>query len=264
MAPSLLAFLLTTIPFVRKTWRRDRAATLVAPLLLAVRALGLGFGYIWGVLRPQPGITGTQSTIGGLNYIAKRSVDIAGGLLGVGATLLLAPFIALAIRLDTTGPVFFRQQRVGQGGKLFTIYKFRSMEDGAEAQLEELLNLEELPEPVFKLEDDPRRTRVGKVLRRWSLDELPQFWNVLRGEMSLVGPRPEEARVVAHYNDWHRRRLAVKPGITGPMQVNGRGDLSLDERVVLELDYIENYSFWRDLRLLARTIPAVVQGKGAR
>jgi len=260
----LLVFLLTTIPFVRKTWRRDRAVTLVAPLLLAVRALGLGFGYTWGVLRPRPGITGTQSTIGGLNYIAKRSVDIAGGLLGVGATLLLAPFIALAIRLDTTGPVFFRQQRVGQGGKLFTIYKFRSMEDGAEAQLEELLNLEELPEPVFKLEDDPRRTRVGKVLRRWSLDELPQFWNVLRGEMSLVGPRPEEARVVAHYNDWHRRRLAVKPGITGPMQVNGRGDLSLDERVELELDYIENYSFWRDLRLLARTIPAVVQGKGAR
>jgi lipopolysaccharide/colanic/teichoic acid biosynthesis glycosyltransferase len=138
------------------------------------------------------------------------------------------------------------------------------MHHDAEAQLDELLALEELVEPAFKLDDDPRRTRVGRVLRRWSLDELPQFWNVLKGEMSLVGPRPEEVRVVAHYSDWHRRRLAVKPGITGPMQVNGRGDLSLDERVRMEVDYIEHYSLWRDLRLLAQTLPAVVEGKGAR
>lgn len=260
----LFAFLLTTIPFMRKTWRRDPAVTPVAPLLLAARALGLGFGYGWGLVRPRPGITGTQATIGGLDYLAKRSLDVAGGLAGVSVTVLLSPLIALAIKLDSPGPVFFRQERVGQGGQPFTIYKFRSMHQGAEARLEELLALDELPEPVFKLADDPRRTRVGKFLRRWSLDELPQFWNVLRGEMSLVGPRPEEARIVAHYSDWHRRRLAAKPGITGPMQVNGRGDLSLDERVRLELDYIENYSFWRDLRLLARTFPAVFQGKGAR
>jgi lipopolysaccharide/colanic/teichoic acid biosynthesis glycosyltransferase len=99
---------------------------------------------------------------------------------------------------------------------------------------------------------------------RWSLDELPQFWNVFKGDMSLIGPRPEEARIVALYNDWHRRRLAVKPGITGPMQVNGRGDLPLDKRVQLELDYIENYSLWRDVVILLKTIPAVFKGKGAR
>jgi lipopolysaccharide/colanic/teichoic acid biosynthesis glycosyltransferase len=107
-------------------------------------------------------------------------------------------------------------------------------------------------------------TPVGRILRRWSLDELPQFWNVLRGEMSLIGPRPEEARIVALYSDWHRRRLSVKPGISGPMQVNGRGDLSMDERVRLELDYIENYSVWRDVAYVLRTIPAVLIGRGAR
>ena len=115
-----------------------------------------------------------------------------------------------------------------------------------------------------KAAHDPRLTRVGKFLRRWSLDELPQFWNVLKGEMSLVGPRPEETRFVANYNDWQRRRLSVKPGITGPMQVSGRADLPLDTRVDLELQYIENYSLARDLTLLLRTIPAVIRGTGAR
>ncbi len=138
------------------------------------------------------------------------------------------------------------------------------MQYDAEEALEELLPLEKLEEPVFKLKDDPRRTRVGRFLRRWSLDELPQFWNVFKGDMSLVGPRPEETRIVNYYSDWHRRRLSIKPGLTGPMQVNGRGDLSLDERVQLELDYIENYSLWRDLAIIARTIPAVLRGQGAR
>jgi lipopolysaccharide/colanic/teichoic acid biosynthesis glycosyltransferase len=121
-----------------------------------------------------------------------------------------------------------------------------------------------LPSPELKRRDDPRITRVGRFLRRTSLDELPQLWNVLKGEMSLVGPRPEELRVVRHYSDWHRQRLAVKPGLTGPMQVNGRADLSLDERVELELDYIRDYTPWRDLRLLARTVAAVITGRGAR
>jgi lipopolysaccharide/colanic/teichoic acid biosynthesis glycosyltransferase len=115
-----------------------------------------------------------------------------------------------------------------------------------------------------KVEDDPRLTRVGRFLRRWSLDEFPQFWNVLKGEMSLVGPRAEETRYVALYNDWQRRRLAVKPGMTEPMQVEGHADLSLDERVDLELNYIENYSFVRDLSLLLETVPAVIRGEGAR
>ncbi len=260
----LAAFLLTTAPYTAKAWRKDRAVALVSPLLLGVRALALGAGYAWGTVRPQPGITGSQSTIGGLPYLVKRSLDIGGGLVGLVAMCALAPPIALAIKLDSPGPVFFRQQRIGQGGRPFTIVKFRSMAAGAEEMLDKLITLDQLQEPVFKLAEDPRRTRVGRILRRWSLDELPQFWNVLKGEMSLVGPRPEEARVVAYYNDWHRRRLAIKPGVTGPMQVNGRADLSLDERVRLELDYIDNYSLWRDLTLLARTIPAVLQGDGAR
>jgi lipopolysaccharide/colanic/teichoic acid biosynthesis glycosyltransferase len=261
---TLFAFLLTTLPFVAKAWTKDPGVALAAPFLLLVRALALGLGYAWGLVRLQPGMTGAGSTIGGWNYLGKRLMDLTGAVAGLLFTALVGPFVALAIKLDTPGPVLFRQQRVGQGGRTFTVYKFRSMRDDAEAELESLVDLEQLPEPVFKLERDPRVTRVGRFLRRWSLDELPQFWNVLRGDMSLIGPRPEEARVVARYNDWHRRRLAIKPGMTGPMQVNGRGDLSLDSRVRLEIEYIENYSLWRDLALLAKTLPAVFYGRGAR
>jgi lipopolysaccharide/colanic/teichoic acid biosynthesis glycosyltransferase/glycosyltransferase involved in cell wall biosynthesis len=261
----LFLFLATTLPFVKKAWPKDRAVALASPPLLAVRALALGLGYGWGLLRPEHKISARQAnTIGGVNYLAKRALDIVGSLLGLGLTLPIAPFIALAIRLDSEGPVIFRQERVGQDGRPFTVYKFRSMKVDAEADLEKLLNLDDLSQPVFKLRDDPRLTPVGRYLRRWSLDELPQFWNVLRGDMSLIGPRPEESWLVARYSDWHRRRLAVKPGITGPMQINGRGDLPLDERVRLELDYIENYSLWRDLVILAKTIPAVIKGTGAR
>ncbi|MDX1664022.1 MAG: sugar transferase [Candidatus Promineifilaceae bacterium] len=257
-------FLLTTVPFTVKTWRRDRAVAPVAPGLLALRALGLGFGYAWGLARPRAEVQERQPTIGGARYMVKRTLDIAGAVAGLAVAAVAFPFVALAIKLESPGPIFFRQERIGQGGRPFTIYKFRSMQPDAEEKLEELVALDSLGEPVYKLDDDPRRTRVGRFLRRWSLDELPQFWNVLRGEMSLVGPRPEEARVVAYYNDWHRRRLAVKPGITGPMQVNGRGDLPLDHRVRLELDYIEHYSLRRDMALLIQTIPAVIDGKGAR
>jgi lipopolysaccharide/colanic/teichoic acid biosynthesis glycosyltransferase/glycosyltransferase involved in cell wall biosynthesis len=264
LAALLLLFLLTTLPFVGKAWRKDRAVALVSPFLLAVRAMALGVGYGWGTLRPQPGISGEGNTIGGLNYIGKRSLDVMGAILGLLFTLLVGPFIALLIKLDSPGPVIFRQERIGQGGRPFTVYKFRSMRADAEMELERLIDLNELHEPVFKLANDPRLTRVGKALRRWSLDELPQFWNVLRGDMSLIGPRPEESRIARHYNDWHRRRLAVKPGLTGPMQVNGRGDLPLDTRVRLELEYIEHYSLWRDLVILAKTIPAIIKGDGAR
>jgi lipopolysaccharide/colanic/teichoic acid biosynthesis glycosyltransferase len=119
-------------------------------------------------------------------------------------------------------------------------------------------------EQEYKLLHDPRITPAGKFLRRWSLDELPQFWNVLKGDMSLVGPRPEQTSIVAMYSDRHRLRLAVKPGITGPMQISGRADLALDERVALEVEYIEDYSFMKDILILARTFPAVIQGRGAR
>ena len=145
----------------------------------------------------------------------------------------------------------------------FRMYKLRTMVAGAETMFDTVAAANPLKGPAVKLPRDPRVTRVGRWLRRWSIDELPQLWNVLRGEMSLVGPRPEEPRIVAQYNDWHRQRLAVKPGLTGPMQVNGRGHLSLDERVQLEIDYIEHYALWRDVEILVRSIPAVITGRGA-
>jgi lipopolysaccharide/colanic/teichoic acid biosynthesis glycosyltransferase len=153
--------------------------------------------------------------------------------------------------------------RIGEHGRPFRIIKLRSMVADADRQVDQLVNFDELPEPMFKLASDPRVTRVGRVLRRMSLDETPQFFNVLIGDMSLVGPRPEEERIVALYADHQRRRLAVKPGVTGPMQVNGRGALTLAERLRLELDYIENYSLRRDFEILWQTFPAIWRGTGA-
>ncbi len=193
----------------------------------------------------------------------KRLIDVIGALGGLIVSAPLMLLIAIAIKLDSPGPVLFVQMRAGRDGKPFRMYKFRSMVADAEARLNEVIAQNRLPLPVFKIPADPRGTRVGKILRRFSLDELPQFVNVLNGEMSLVGPRPEEMRIVALYSDWHRRRLAVKPGITGPMQTYGRGALTLDERVRLELAYIENYSLWKDFYFLLKTIPAVLGGRGA-
>ena len=148
---------------------------------------------------------------------------------------------------------------------LFRIVKLRSMVVDADRQLERLVDMAQLTvEPAFKLSNDPRVTRVGRFLRRTSLDEVPQFYNVLKGDMSLVGPRPEEERIVQLYQDYHRRRLAVKPGMTGPMQVNGRGELSFSERLQLELDYIEHYSLRRDFEILLHTVPAMLRGHGAK
>jgi len=194
----------------------------------------------------------------------KRAMDIllAAVLLTLTAPLFL--IISIAIRLDSPGPIFFSQPRVGKDGRRFTMYKFRSMVADAEERLGEILETMGAGErPPLKIANDPRVTRVGRFLRRLSLDELPQLWNVLKGDMSMVGPRPEEPRIVETYNAWQRRRLLVKPGITGPMQVNGRADLSLDDRVRLEIDYIQHYSLWEDIKLLARTVPAIVTGKGS-
>ncbi len=260
---AIVLFLLTTIPFLGKCWSKDRAVTLAAPGLLFGRAAALGLGYGWGILRPRPGLSG-EAAIGGLAYLAKRALDLLGGAIGLIFTLIVWPPIALLIKLDSEGPVLFRQERIGERGRPFTMIKFRTMNLGAAEQWSQLVIDRGLNEPVLKLADDPRLTRAGRWLRRWSLDELPQFWNVLKGEMSLVGPRPEEARVVAHYTDHQRRRLAVRPGLTGPMQILGRADLSLDERVALDLEYIEHYSLGRDLSILARTFAVVLRGRGAR
>lgn len=193
----------------------------------------------------------------------KRGMDVLlSGLMLALLSPLLAT-IAAFIVIDSGPPVFFRQKRAGKDGVPFTMLKFRTMVADAEARLGELVDLETLEEPAFKIPDDPRITRAGKLLRRTSLDELPQLINVLRGDMSLVGPRPEEEAVVALYDEHQRIRLAVKPGLTGPMQVYGRGDLSFEERLAIERDYIDNLAITGDLAILLRTPRAIVRGEGA-
>ena len=193
----------------------------------------------------------------------KRGIDI---VVSAGLLLLLAPLllvVAVAIKLDSDGPVLFKQTRVGKGGRRFTMLKFRTMVRGADERLTEVVNTEALAEPSFKVPNDPRHTWIGRRLRRLSLDETPQLLNVLRGEMSLVGPRPEEEAVVALYDERQRLRLGVKPGLTGPMQVYGRGDLTFEERLALERAYIDNLSIAQDVAILLRTPRAVIGGSGA-
>jgi exopolysaccharide biosynthesis polyprenyl glycosylphosphotransferase len=213
---------------------------------------------LWGI--PLLGIR--QSGITTPYSAAKRMIDIIGAITGIivfSPVMLLA---ALLIKLDSKGRILFVQQRVGENGKTFTMYKFRTMIEGSEEMLNELVDIYTLEEPVFKLKNDPRITRIGYFLRRSSVDELPQLFNVLKGEMSLVGPRPEEAAVVKRYNSWHRKRLMAKPGLTGPAQITGRADLTLKDRVQLEIDYINNYSFLIDVKILLKTIPVVIKGDG--
>jgi exopolysaccharide biosynthesis polyprenyl glycosylphosphotransferase len=193
----------------------------------------------------------------------KRVLDVV--VAAVALVLLLPVFavIAVAIKLDSRGAVFFSQLRAGQNGRAFRMRKFRSMVTEAEDLLDALVPLDRLEEPMFKLRADPRVTRVGRVLRRWSLDELPQLWNVLAGQMSLVGPRPEQLEIVERYEPEHLFRLSIKPGITGPMQVYGRGELTFAERLALEAEYIDDLSLGRDLHILGMTLSTVVRGGGA-
>lgn len=195
--------------------------------------------------------------------VAKRTLDIVGSFFGL---LVLSPvlaFIALAIKRDSEGGVFFTQTRCGQEGELFRCWKFRTMVKDAEAKKAELEHLSEGPGLLFKLKEDPRVTKVGRVLRRYSLDELPQLWNVLRGEMSLVGPRPALPSEVEQYDDWVRNRLKVKPGMTGLWQVSGRAETSFSDYVRFDLFYIQNWSLSLDLWILWRTFRAVLSSEGA-
>jgi exopolysaccharide biosynthesis polyprenyl glycosylphosphotransferase len=188
-------------------------------------------------------------------------VSVAALLLVLLAPLFLV--VALVIRWDTGGAVFFRQVRVGRGGEPFRMYKFRTMHRDAEARLEAMRRQNEAGGVLFKIREDPRVTRSGRILRRYSLDELPQLINVLLGEMSLVGPRPPLPAEVEQYPQDMRRRLVVKPGLTGLWQVSGRSDLSWDESIRLDLTYVENWSLVMDLAILARTVSAVVRSSGA-
>lgn len=193
----------------------------------------------------------------------KRVCDVLMSLLLLPIFLPLGLLIAIAIKLDSKGPVLYKQARVGKDGWLFTMYKFRSMYKGSEELREGLNNLNEAAGPVFKIKKDPRITRVGAFLRRSSLDELPQIVNVLRGEMSLVGPRPPLPEEVEKYTDYQQGRLLVRPGLTCLWQVRGRSNLSFDRWVELDLEYVRNQSLWLDFKILLQTIPAVLGGKGA-
>ncbi len=196
--------------------------------------------------------------------VGKRIFDVVLSTLVLVLSSPLVLVIAAAIKLESRGPVLFRQRRIGLHGREFWLYKFRSMISGAEQQLPGLKHRNEMSGPVFKMRDDPRATRVGRFLRKTSLDELPQFWNVLKGDMSVVGPRPPIPSEVKQYERWHRRRLSVKPGITCTWQVSGRNEVEFDRWMELDLHYIDNWSLWHDLEIVLRTIPAVILGKGAR
>ncbi|HEY4689879.1 MAG TPA: sugar transferase, partial [Anaerolineae bacterium] len=198
-----------------------------------------------------------------IQRVVKRAFDLVVGsmLLIVFAVPIL--IIALAIKLDSPGPAIFRQRRAGENSRLFDMLKFRSMVEGADQQLLESITRQPDAHDDFKRPDDPRVTRVGRFLRQFSLDELPQLFNVLHGEMSLVGPRPELPWIVERYADWQRKRFAVPQGLTGWWQVNGRSDKPLQAKVRDDLYYIQNYSILLDLRILWKTIGAVVRRKGA-
>jgi exopolysaccharide biosynthesis polyprenyl glycosylphosphotransferase len=218
----------------------------------------------------------TVQPLGGLTALSLQPVRLSGGqvvakftfdiLMGSCLLLVLSPLLAvisIAVAVTSSGPVLYRQRRVGLRGRPFTMLKFRTMRAGAEADVPSLRVAHQVDDVMFKMKDDPRVTRVGKLLRRYSLDELPQLFNVVRGDMSLVGPRPALPEEVAKYEDWHLDRLEVPPGITGLWQISGRADLSFDECVQLDLFYIENWSLTYELFIMGKTVPVLLSRRGA-
>lgn len=195
----------------------------------------------------------------------KRILDIVGAVVGLSITAMLLPFVALAIRRDDPGPIFFGQDRVGENGRIFKCWKFRSMYVDAEERKKELMAQNEMKGAIFKIKNDPRIIPIGHFLRKTSLDEFPQFWNVLKGEMSLVGTRPPTPAEVEQYENWHRRRISIKPGITGLWQVSGRNTIDdFDEIVRLDLQYIDTWNFWSDIKILFRTVRVVILREGSQ
>jgi exopolysaccharide biosynthesis polyprenyl glycosylphosphotransferase len=229
----------------------------------AVKIAGVRPTLVWH--RDQPFFELGAPVLKASAVISKRIIDVIGATLGM---ILLSPvflLIAVAIKLDSPGPVLFTQDRAGLGGRRFRMLKFRTMRDGADEEKENLSHLNQTGDSrLFKIPADPRVTRLGALLRRWSLDELPQCWNVLLGDMSLVGPRPFFEADFASYQDHHFRRLDAKPGITGLWQVSGRSSVvDFEDVVYLDRQYIEQWSFWLDVSIMFRTLPAVVRRTGA-
>jgi exopolysaccharide biosynthesis polyprenyl glycosylphosphotransferase len=239
--------------------RRMGLEAKVVPDLFQLSLSRVAIDAIGGV----PLIRVRETTIGTWNSVLKRLMDLVGSLLLLIPAGPIMLVLAVLIRLDSEGPIIFAQKRIGRGGRPFVTFKFRSMHVGAEEKQSELNGLNEATGPIFKIRKDPRHTRVGRWMRRMSLDELPQLFNVLRGEMSLVGPRPPMLCEVEHYQEWHKQRMEVSPGVTGLWQVSGRSDLTFDEMCMLDIYYIENWSPWLDLWILLKTVPTVLLARGA-
>jgi exopolysaccharide biosynthesis polyprenyl glycosylphosphotransferase len=240
--------------------KRLHVKVTIVPRLYEVIGGGVEIDQIEGLtLMGLRGVERTKSTLA-----LKRAIDVAGAAVGLLALAPVLGAVALAVRLTSRGPVLFAQERVGRGNRSFRMHKFRTMVDGADAMKPELAHLNEMADgPMFKIADDPRVTRVGRVLRRTSLDELPQLWNVLRGEMSLVGPRPLVPSESEAVLGWHRARLDLTPGLTGPWQVLGRNAIPFEEMVKLDYLYVADWSLWSDVKLLLRTLPVLVWRTGS-
>lgn len=214
-------------------------------------------------LEGVPFLTFTTTPSNETQLALKRALDVSVSLLLLALAAPVILLVTALIRITSPGSVLFKQQRIGLNGRLFTLYKFRTMIEDAQERKNEVEHLNEMTGPVFKAKDDPRITPVGRLLRKFSLDELPQLWNVLKGDMSLVGPRPPIPEEVESYHRWHRRRLSMKPGLTCLWQISGRNNVDFERWMQLDLQYIDNWSPGLDLKILLRTIPAVLSGKGA-
>jgi lipopolysaccharide/colanic/teichoic acid biosynthesis glycosyltransferase len=241
--------------------RAPGAAVLTLPVVGRPEALAVAERAMHTAEETMAHAAGTVEHV--LVVAVRRSIEVAVALVGLLLLVVMLPVLALAIKLDSPGPVIFRQTRLSKGGRPFTILKLRSMSRDAERRLADVMAMNIMDGPTFKAPDDPRVTRVGRVLRRFSLDELPQFWNVLRGEMALVGPRPPLPEEWALHGDEERIRLAVTPGITGLWQVSGRSHCPHQRMVELDLEYVRRRSLWLDLSIILRTVPSMFRGWGA-
>ena len=231
----------------------------IVPGILELIASRVNIEEVGGI----PLITVTEIGLTGFNAFVKRTIDLISSALLLAALSPIFFLIAAMIKIDSKGPVFFGQARVGKDGRPFKMFKFRSMIKDAEAMIPDLEKFSETEGHIFKIKDDPRMTRVGKWIRRLSVDEWPQLINVFKGDMSLIGPRPPLPREVEKYSPWHKKRLRIAPGISGLWQVSGRSLLPFEDMVRLDIYYIENWSLWLDIKLLFRTIPVVITGSGA-